>query len=263
MTYRSAGLLAAAAPASSAPPAAAGGIFLALRRGVRVSAAASPARRSNPTVIRWTVLEELRILAPRMTLSVIRGRLAEDLARPQGVVVDLGHHHLISVVVLWIARERTQVVVADDHHIDTGHRRNVIGIGDTGWRLDHNHHQHVFVKGLAVIDAVDAPDARRLSGAGAAARHGWKARPLHRLPGPVHIVDRRDDDTEHADVGGMLDVPFLRVRQPDHGNGGYVRARRDHRLDVLVPACCAAFRTRCSRSVLPPRNTPQYRASIA
>src|SRR5450759_2365745 len=233
MTYRSAGLLAAAAPASSAPPAAAGGIFLALRRGVRVSAAASPARRSNPTVIRWTVLEELRILAPRMTLGVIRGRLAEDLARPQGVVVDLGHHHLISIVVLWEPRERTQVVVADDHHIDTGHRRNVIGIGDTGWRLDQDHHQHVVVKGLAVIDAVDAPDARRLARPGAAPRHWWKARPLHRLPGSIHIVHGGYNDTQHADVGGMLDVPFLRVREPDHRNCAGVRARRDHGLDVL------------------------------
>ena len=30
----------------------------------------------------------------------------------------------------------------------------------------------------------------------------------------------------------MLDMPFLRVRQPDHGNRGNVRARRDHRLDI-------------------------------
>ena len=28
-------------------------------------------------------------------------------------------------------------------------------------------------------------------------------------------------------------MPFLRVRQPDHGNRGDVRARRDHRLYVL------------------------------
>jgi hypothetical protein len=31
----------------------------------------------------------------------------------------------------------------------------------------------------------------------------------------------------------MLDVPFLRVRQPDHGNGRHVRAGCDHRFDIL------------------------------
>jgi len=31
----------------------------------------------------------------------------------------------------------------------------------------------------------------------------------------------------------VLDVPFLRVRKPDHGDGAGVRARGDHGFDVL------------------------------
>ena len=86
---------------------------------------------------------------------------------------------------------------------------------------------------LAVVDAVDAPDGARLSGAGTAPRDGRKARPLGGFARPLHIVHRGDDDAERADVGGVLDVPFLGVGQADHRNGAGVRAGGDHRLHVL------------------------------
>ncbi len=60
--------------------------------------------------------------------------------------------------------------------------------------------------------------AGSLSLAGAPSRHRWIASPLGRLPRPVNIVDGWDDHPQRADVGRVLDVPFLRIRQPDHGD---------------------------------------------
>ena len=58
------------------------------------------------------------------------------------------------------------------------------------------------------------------------------ARPLGGLPRPIHIVHRGNNHAQRADIGGVLDVPFLRVGQPDHRSGADVRARGDHLLDV-------------------------------
>src|SRR5260370_11054452 len=94
--------------------------------------------------------------------------LSEDLAGAQRIVVNLGDHRLVTVVVLGESGERTEVIVADDHHVDTGHGGDVIGVGNARGSFDHDHHQHVVVYGLAVIDAVDSPYSRRLAAACAA-----------------------------------------------------------------------------------------------
>src|ERR1051326_5636669 len=87
--------------------------------------------------------------------------------------------------------------------------------------------------GLAIIHAIATPDAGSLTATRAAPSLGRIIRPFDRLSRAFHIIHRRDDQAERADIGGVLDVPFLRVRQPDHGNGSGMRAGRDHRLDIF------------------------------
>src|SRR5271169_5148905 len=137
--------------------------FFARRRGVWIHGTAAASGRF-PSIVRGTVLEEAGILAERMARRIELGvGLAEEFARPQCFIVNLVHQVLVTVVVLRESREGTQIVVADNHDIHARHRRYVIGIGSTGWRLDHNHNQHVVVEGLAIVDTVNAPDARGLA----------------------------------------------------------------------------------------------------
>ena len=49
----------------------------------------------------------------------------------------------------------------------------------------------------------------------------------------LYVVNGGNDHAESADVGGVLNVPFLGVGQPHHGDRAGVRAGGDHRLDVL------------------------------
>src|SRR5580698_1188536 len=113
--------------------------FFARRWGVWIHGT-SAASGWFPSIVRGTVLEEAGILAERMARRIELGvGLAEEFARPQCFIVNLVHQLLVTVVVLEKSRERTQIVVANNHDIHTRHRRYVIGIGGTCWRLDHNH----------------------------------------------------------------------------------------------------------------------------
>src|SRR5262249_6348660 len=116
LVCRECGLLATAAPSAC---------FFAVGRGVGVAAAGR-----NPAVVRRAVLEELRVLAERVALGVYRVGLSEDLAGPQGLVVDAGDHGLVAVIGLGVAGEGAEVVVADDDDVDARDAGDLVDVGD-------------------------------------------------------------------------------------------------------------------------------------
>src|SRR5579864_7447031 len=102
--------------------------FFARRRGVWIRGTAV-ASRWFPSIVRGTVLEEAGILAERVARRIELGvGLAEKFARSERVIVNLVHQLLVTVVVLGKSRERTQIVVANNHDIHARHGRYVIGI---------------------------------------------------------------------------------------------------------------------------------------
>src|ERR1019366_8135451 len=70
------------------------GLPFALRRGAGAPAATAAAG-GRPAIVGWAVLEEEGVVAQRMTLGVRRVGLAEDLARPLPVGMNLGDHRLV------------------------------------------------------------------------------------------------------------------------------------------------------------------------
>lgn len=97
--------------------------FFARRWGVWIHGTAA-ASGWFPSIVRGTVLEEAGILAERVARRIELGvGLAEEFARPQCFIVNLVHQLLVTVVVLEKSRERTQIVVADNHDIHARHRR--------------------------------------------------------------------------------------------------------------------------------------------
>ena len=61
----------------------------------------------------------------------------------------------------------------------------------------------------------------------------WRiASPFGRFPRSIDIVDSGDNHPQRANVGGVLDVPLLRVRQPNHRSRLDVRARGNHFLNI-------------------------------
>ena len=167
-----------------------------------------------------------------MALGVGGIGLAEDLARPLHVVVNLGDQLLVLGGVLRESRELAQIVVADDDDIHAGHVGDIEGIGDTGGGLDHDDHEHVFIDGVTVVDTVNAPNGPILAAARTTPSVWWIARPLGTLASAVDVIDGGNNHSQTTDIGGVLDVPFLRVGQADHGDGAGVRAGGDHLLDI-------------------------------
>ena len=135
------------------------------------------ALRRLPAIIGRTILEEHGILTV-WAGRIHRVGLTEDLSCPQRICANLVDQLVIAFVGLRESRESAQVVVSNDHHIHSGNGCNVKRIGHAGRCLDHDHHQHVVIDGVVVVDTVDTPQAGGLPWPVTPPRNGRIARPL-------------------------------------------------------------------------------------
>src|SRR5688572_15928211 len=97
-----------------------------------------------------------RRLEKREVLAVApRERPAEPSAGRERRVVDRRDHGLVVGLALPHAREAAQVRARREHDVDAGHAGDLVGERDAGRRLDHRDDDHVVVRRLTILVAVE------------------------------------------------------------------------------------------------------------
>src|SRR5438045_3065032 len=165
----------------------------------RVLTAPARASRRLPTVVRRPMLRELHIRAEWMSRPIPLVRRAEELSGFLHCVPRVREQLLISRGIGRISGKICHIAGPDDHDIDAGRSGDLIGVRHTRRRLDHDDDQHIVVHGLAVVDAVHAPDSRRLATALAAMPFRWILEILYRLLRLLHGIDRWHDYAQQSD----------------------------------------------------------------
>ena len=146
-----------------------------------------------------------------------------------------GAHRVEERLVAELAEDahlRGEVVGTDHHHVDAGHRRDLVGAAPPRRGLEHHRHDRLLVEGVEQL---------ALAASGGTGWRGWARRPsgaraagsgTRRRPAPLRraSLDVRDDHAHRADVERPREVLVVVGGHPhQRRDPGRDRTRAQHR----------------------------------